>query len=1183
MHNLSVNKNTRLVRPITIVMTLGAILTLLFFLHSNDQVFAPDTQQPDAVSAQYTELILQQKPDNDALRLSLIDLYLSLAQFAQAQRHIQLLHNVEPDLLAFYQFKTDAQHALGLSEEHAYPGLRTDLSQLNFAELTSAQQEQLADLALQLNVAPIAAKIYEHLAQTHTEPQQLAYLDLAALWYFAGDQHYKSAQLHSLLAEKTIGQQRIDYQRRVVADYLAANDPAAAVMYLRNILERAEQPLSNEQLTEAVTVALLAQDLPQALYFNTTLIAQDPDNVAARFADLELSLSAGDIQHAWELRDWLLEHQPNDVNVYIKMAELGEWNGAFAEALTLWIQALELQHTPEHFEHAWRLSSQIFDFERGLQLLEDMSEQRQLTDLEIKSVFYAHESRGTPDQVEQWLREYVQRYPSHRLGWTHLLFSLENTAQFSEEGQVLAAMAQHFELTPQERMRWAETYVFTYDLDGAWAVLNQENDANITLPEYWRLKAAIAWELEDDEQVLLAFQQLENNQVPFYRAELDQLIGLYSQTQPEKALELTLQRWRKWQQEQDLMSAVMLTIELNQWDALQALVHEAQQSVKFAQSPPVLLAQASMAWQQLDHALAEQRMLQALEMYPQNHLFRERLLWLYVETHQRESVKKLLSQWYGLAENDDRFWLVFAAANQLLNRGPESLAWYQRYLTLNPSDVLVKAAFADALEAAEYFDAALIQRRALLDMPLPDRATLVQYRTWLNLLAANYGQKSAQAQALAWQDGTPSLLQLWFEQQLILLSQPLQDQQKTAWLTWAQQHNLVISDFEQVEEALRTLNLSELQRLLVNQRLPKEAQVAALKGLNYRHRAGALALTELGDEHAIGSQQQLRNQALEELKVYPQGVQLGWQQRDFGGVTATGARMAVAGILDDRWYARFDADQANIKIKDSGTFDLAKEDYVRLALNRQLSNGSLDLSINHSQSNVQSRTGAAIARNWQLTQKSSLSLGYNWKDRTDSSGLMYALGQKNSVSLRGYQQITARDSFIWGLESSEYETRYNDKLGSGKAFDVQLAHSIFFEHPTWLVKAGFDYQKNNLQQKTLNKLPLYRDPVDQERLTTNSLLVDKYQYAYIGTSLQRGTPGALNRTQAQYTWMLDGVVGKQWPNNKITYSMSAGLGVEVFGDDELAVNLSYQSAPKSQFESKPGTTLGVSYSLRFGR
>lgn len=468
-----------------------------------------------------------------------------------------------------------------------------------------------------------------------------------------------------------------------------------------------------------------------------------------------------------------------------------------------------------------------------------------------------------------------------------------------------------------------------------------------------------------------------------------------------------------------------------------------------------------------------------------------------------------------------------------------------------------------------------------MDAPILNTASEANYRIWLNLLGANYGQKNANTQALAWQDGSQSMLQLWFEQQLVLLNQPEQDQQKTFWLTWAKQKKLVVSDFEQVEEALRTFNLSEMQRLLVAQRMPKEQQVAALKALNYRHRSGALALSELGDEHANVSRQQLRNQALEELKVYPQGAQLAWRKRDFGGVTYTGAKFTLARVLDDHWYGRIEADKSTIKVTESGSWDFAKENYVRLALNRQLHNGSLDLSINHSQSDLKSRTGASIARNWQVTQKSSLGLGYDWNNRTDSSGLMFAVGQKNSLWLRGYQQITPRDSFSWGLEKTQYETRYNEKLGSGQAFEMQVAHTVFFQHPTWLVKAGFDYQTNSLNEKTLMQLPTY--PINNEPLTTSSLLVEKYKYAYLGTSLQRGTPGFLNRTEPQYTWLVDAIVGYQWPNNKITYAISTGIGIEVLGDDELAFNFGYQSAPKSQFKSKPGGTLDVNYSLRFGR
>lgn len=1181
MPNLSANNKKRLVTPAAALVALAAVVALLFVLHSSDQVFAPDTDHPDEISATYSELLLKKSPSNDKLRLSLIDLYLGLARFEKAQHHLPLLQSVDADLKKYYQFKVDAQTALGLSLDTQYVPLRQRLNELKFDVLNTKQQEGLADLALKLDAAPVAALVYESLANTHEAQEQLNYLSLAAQWYFASNQHYKAAELHAVLAENSTGSLRIDYQRLVVADYLAANAPAAAVIYLKTLIEQSDQMLSNEQLAEAVTTALLAADLRQAAAFNRVLIAQDPENLEARLNDVKLSIAAGDIKHAWELRHWLLEHQPDDVDAYLQMASLGEWNHAFAEALDLWIKALELKYDAKRFEHAWRLSIQLFDFERSIALLKSASEQVPLTDLELQAFFYSQESRGTPEQSEQWLRDYIAKYPQHRLGWTYLLVSLENREQYTQESELWSAMAKRFELEPKELIRWAESYLYDSNLEAAWQVLNQSNDAKITDPGYWHLKASTAWVLEDDEQLLLVYQHMEDINITLYRFEVDQLIGLLRTKNPEKVFALISQRWKKERQEQDLMTAVYLAIELNKWGFLQDLVDTNLANSQMAQSVPILFAQASIAERNLQYSVAESVFLQAIELYPLENIFRERLLWLYVSTGQRELLKPLLVQWQVLADNSSTLWLAFAAANQMLNQTNAAIAWYQRYINLNPSDWLVQAAFADALDSAEYFDAALVLRRSLLNTPLLNGASEASYRTWLNLLAANYGQKNANAQVLAWQDGTPSMLQLWLEQQLVLLSQPEQDQQKTAWLIWAKDNNLVVSEFEQIEEALRTLNLGEIQRLLVSQRIPKEQQVAALKVLGSRHQGGALALSELGDEHLTGSRQQLRNQALEELKMYPQGAAVAFQQRDFGGLTYSGVQLTVARVLDDLWYARVDADKGTLKITESKTFDFSKEEYVRFALNRQLHNGSLDLSINHSQSDLKSRTGAAIARNWHLTQKSNLSLGYNWKNRTDASGLMFAAGQKSSLWLRGSQQLTTRDTLSWGIEKSEYETRYNEKVASGKSFELQLSHMIFFENPTWIAKAGFDYQSNNLSEKNLKKLPLY--PVDNQPLNTNSLLVDKYKYAYIGTSLQRGIPGALNRTVPQYSWMIDAVVGHQWPDKKITYAVSAGIGTEVFGDDELALNVGYQSAPKNQFENKPGGTLGVSYSLRFGR
>jgi hypothetical protein len=64
--------------------------------------------------------------------------------------------------------------------------------------------------------------------------------------------------------------------------------------------------------------------------------------------------------------------------------------------------------------------------------------------------------------------------------------------------------------------------------------------------------------------------------------------------------------------------------------------------------------------------------------------------------------------------------------------------------------------------------------------------------------------------------------------------------------------------------------------------------------------------------------------------------------------------------------------------------------------------------------------------------------------------------------------------------------------------------------------------------------------------------------------------------------MIDTLAGWQWTERQFNYGINVGIGVELFGDDELAMTLGYQSAPRGG-EGDPGGSLGITYSTRFGR
>jgi len=81
-------------------------------------------------------------------------------------------------------------------------------------------------------------------------------------------------------------------------------------------------------------------------------------------------------------------------------------------------------------------------------------------------------------------------------------------------------------------------------------------------------------------------------------------------------------------------------------------------------------------------------------------------------------------------------------------------------------------------------------------------------------------------------------------------------------------------------------------------------------------------------------------------------------------------------------------------------------------------------------------------------------------------------------------------------------------------------------------------------------------------VTASTLLQEEYGRLYVGNSFRRGFPGALNRGQPDYTWLIDMQAGWDWVDSQFTYGLNTGVGTRVLGDDELALIFGYQSAPR---------------------
>src|SRR3989344_5918354 len=183
----------------------------------------------------------------------------------------------------------------------------------------------------------------------------------------------------------------------------------------------------------------------------------------------------------------------------------------------------------------------------------------------------------------------------------------------------------------------------------------------------------------------------------------------------------------------------------------------------------------------------------------------------------------------------------------------------------------------------------------------------------------------------------------------------------------------------------------------------------------------------------------------------------------------------------------------------------------------------------------------------------------------------------------------------WGISGLRHVRAM--RLAMVKSSTSNSPMQFFFEGPAWLLRSGVNYQNNRLESGIDPDLLSTRQEIDEqgdtisvpnggplniEGAVASDLLQERFGQLYVGSTWRRGFPGALNRGRAQYTWLVDVLAGWQWTEQEFNYAINAGLGVEVLGDDELAVTFGYQSAPRSG-GGEAGGTFGLTYSARFGR
>lgn len=1182
----SANSKTRLLNPWAVLVVTGALGGLLWFTFQDEKVFAPGDREPDQVSLNYAQLLLNAHPGDDELRLRLVEQLLTLGDYAAARSHVQAWPQPEPAVQAYYLARIDA---LSLAPGADPLPVLTRLDALDISRLSPPQLASLAQVQLQRASPGSAATTYAHLAQ-RDPAQRPQWLASQAQWAVAAGDPAQAADVYAALVQSSADPaQARDYLQQAFAQYVAADQGERGVTLLRAhlaLLDATDIGL----LEQGVAVAIAHQhyDSAQALLDHWRSV--QPDNPALALKVFELHLAANDLPGAWASGQALVAAQPDDMALLRRVAEVGEWVGAKAEALRLWLALWQRTGDEHSREQAWRLALLLDDNAQAISLLAPISTARPLSADEMNGLLYGYARAQQPGEAERWLRDYLRRYPTQREAWQALLANLQARTLDSAQADVWAQIQQRFGLTPAQRVAWADAHLRGNNPQGAWTALQTDPHA-IDDRRFWRSRASVAWALGDREHLREALERLLALDGRLPAGDRSVLVDDYRQRDPARALQLALDGWRQAPARDSLLLALQVTLEQRDWQQLRQLLDEADQHRELPLQLQYVLARGALASHDGRPDDAARVYREGLVAFPENSLLREQLLWVYLDQRNLAELAPRVAEWREAALADPLLWLPMASAQSALGNLPAALAWYRRAARQQPKNWLAQAAYADALDAAGYQDTAWRWRRTLLRTPPKlDRQCTSCLQTWLRLLANGVSPVRAERQAWQWQDGSPAMLQLWFDQQLASLAASGAGSSRDEWLTWARQSGLKVDPGEGLQQAIRGAVQSELEPLLARADLPagqRADMLARLGRPGAARQVNAEAWALAGSDQAADA---LREQAVQLEAAHPQGAQLGWKRQDFGGLRIDGAVARVGLLFGEQSYADVTLSEGRYQSDQLLSGRLGQEHNLLATLEHGVDDGRYALILDASLRDDHDRTGLGLARTWLLAPGQQLEAGLDWHRQSEETGLMRTFGQRDQLYAGGRHAITARDELSWRVGQKHFSTREGDSLGNGQAVSVVLNHVLEQASPHWAVRTGVDYQRNQLSGRTLDGLSS-RDggALDVDSYTTaipgvvtpQDLLQARYGQVFVGSTWRRGSPGALARTQPGFSWLLDTNAGWQWEDQTFNYGVAGGVGVGVLGGDELALKLGYQSAPQGA-DGKAGGVLNISYSVRLG-
>ncbi|WP_146059785.1 tetratricopeptide repeat protein [Nitrosomonas ureae] len=356
--------------------------------------------QPDHISILYLRLLLNITPGNDDLRLELIGNYINLGQDGNARSELERLLAekgpkfldarllmLEIDFKDYFSITAD-----DLSRDVVLAKLQDSIAEISKNPIPLALYAKVIQLSLELNQPTIAADLYYQWSTINlTLSERFEKLQESAKWYFASGLPNRAAEIYNEcyeLSENTV--QARKFAILALEALQATTDSELTPEYLRTYQQRF--PDDPEILDAAINIALINNHPKHAYELGNKRLAFDPDNPDQIKKQIDRSLAIGETLSALSLTQKLIEVTPDDHNSRESLARIAEWTNNPRLAIKEWLWLARNRRDDVAILSTIRLSRGLDLFGITIEMLEQLSNMRELSSEEMSSLLYAYDN-----------------------------------------------------------------------------------------------------------------------------------------------------------------------------------------------------------------------------------------------------------------------------------------------------------------------------------------------------------------------------------------------------------------------------------------------------------------------------------------------------------------------------------------------------------------------------------------------------------------------------------------------------------------------------------------------------------------------------------------------------------------------------------------------------------------------